>query len=100
MLKDRKRNEKHLRLNATCPNSPSISSPALFLSEPPSPLSVSPFPTTLLLDKAVEKVKKKKDKKNQSYENDVLSVSMPNIKPKFNKVKRNEERLYEYSEVR
>jgi len=103
MVKDRKRKEKILRLNNTCPSSPCPDSPRPFLSEPPSPIRLDSFPTTILLNKAVEKVDKKK-KKNKKFdggivEKDFLSISMPNLKPS-KKLKQNENRVHEFREVR
>merc|ERR1712106_1086240 len=92
-----------LRLNATCPNSPSASTPYRFSSESAEPTTLSVFPSTMLLDKAFEKVKKRKGNKksDKSDENEVLSVEKPKLK-NVNAMRknRNQERVREFSELR
>ena len=70
---------KKKKKNKTCPNTPDIKIPKNFMSEPGSPVvgDVRSFPTTLLVEKAITKLKKKKDskqKQSQGLTNEVVRL--------------------------
>ena len=70
---------KKKKKSKTCPNTPDIKIPKNFMSEPASPVtgSSSSFPTTLLVEKAITKLNKKKDskqKQSQGLTNEVVRL--------------------------
>ena len=80
-LEDEKslKKSKKKKKSKTCPNTPDIKIPKNFMSEPSSPVigSSSSFPTTLLVEKAITKLNKKKEikqKHSQGLTNEVVRL--------------------------
>ena len=81
-LEDEKslKKSKKKKKSKTGPNTPDIKIPISFMSEPASPVagtSSSSFPTTLLVEKAIKKLNKKKDSKqkhSQGLNNEVVRL--------------------------
>ena len=89
-LEDEKslKKSKKKKKSKTGPNTPDIKIPKSFMSEPASPVagtSSSSFPTTLLVEKAIKKLNKKKDskqKQSQGLNNEVVSAKKAEARQK------------------